>query len=85
MEDLSDLIQTIRQQKERMEHPSTYAEKLIVKLNYNKSMTNQEYLDLRDEINDFMKSDASEDDKRKVSQYTESLVMVCSAIEQKLL
>lgn len=85
MDNLSDLVQIARKQKEKIENPSSYAEELVVKLTTNGNMTHQECLDLRDEIDDFMKSDASEEDKKMVSQYTESLVMICSAIEQHLI
>ena len=85
MDNLSDLVQIARKQKEKIENPSSYAEELVVKLTTNGNMTHQECFDLRDEIDDFMKSDASEEDKKMVSQYTESLVMICSAIEQHLI
>ena len=45
--------------------------------------TDDEILNLRDDINSFFESDASEEDKEKLSQYTESLAMLVIAAQRR--
>lgn len=47
-------------------------------------LTNEEVLVLREEVRQFFTSDASDEDKRKLSGYTEALSMVCAAIDDGL-
>lgn len=65
--------------------PETEAEILIDRIIKEKKMTNEEYLLLMKDVQRFMKSDASEEDKRRVGGYTEMLGMICSAIEEGLM
>lgn len=46
-----------------------------------KNNTNQEWLKLRKEVQDFLQSDASEKDKNNLMGYSEQLVMICKGIE----
>lgn len=79
--DWSDFMKFIREQNERLDNPKTDAEKLRNKLMRN-CRTNEEYLALREELHSFMESDASEEDKKMVGGYAESLIMVCRAIDE---
>ena len=47
--------------------------------------TNEEYLKLQQDVRKFIASDASEEDKRAVRGYAESLCMICSTIRESLL
>ena len=58
------------------------AEDLFTRMHYLDDLTNQEILDLQQEIRDFFKSDEPEEDKEKLAGYTESLCMICSAIRE---
>ena len=68
----------------RLESPQTEAEKLIYRMTHGK-LTKDEYLNLEQDVKDFIASDASEEDKRAVGGYTESLSMICNAIREGLL
>ena len=59
---------------------SSEAEKLRYRL-MNGKKNKEEWLQLREDVRAFFKSDASEEDKRMLMGYTESLSMICSAIE----
>ena len=65
--------------------PETEAEILIDRIIKGKKMTNEEYLLLMKDVERFMESDASEEDKRRVGGYTEMLGMICSAIKEGLM
>lgn len=41
----------------------------------------EEWLQLREDVRNFFKSDAPEEDKEMLLGYTESMSMICSAIE----
>ena len=41
----------------------------------------EEWLQLREDVRAFFESDASEEDKKMLRGYTETLAMMCSAIE----
>lgn len=45
------------------------------------NMTNDEWLSLRKEVQDFLESDISESEKKLLSGYTEKLAMICKGIE----
>ena len=47
----------------------------------NGKKSKEEWLQLRSDVRAFFQSDASEEDKRMLMGYTESLSMICSAIE----
>ena len=86
--DLAKMREAIRTYNEKyhVDENSSYAEKLREKLTSNeRQLSKQEYLDLSKEIDAFFASDAPEEDKKMLSGYTESLLMICSAIEQGLI
>ncbi len=84
---ITDLVKVAKEQREKnvITGDSTYVEKLKAKLTQRSNLTNQECLDLQKEVNDFMRSNVSEEDKKMISGYTESLHMICSAIKEKKL
>ena len=70
---------------ERWNNPQTEAERLVYEMTHNnKGRTNQEWLDLQKEVREFLKT-ATEEDRKLIGGYTESLCMICSAIEEGLL
>lgn len=83
MADIKGLIKFIEEYKEKnkITENSSEADKLIARIQ-EKKYTKEEYFATEKEIEDFMKSDASESEKQKVrcSGYPESLYMICSAI-----
>ncbi|MBD5089347.1 MAG: hypothetical protein HDT30_11165 [Clostridiales bacterium] len=82
MSDMQELLKTIRLQKENQKKRSmTVAGKLKDRILKGKK-TNEEWLQLKKDVNDFFQSDASEEDKKMLGGYTESLNMICSAIEE---
>ena len=87
MSDLIELLDTIHKYNERMKitEDSSEAEKLRNRLMNLCNTPKDECLKLQNEISEFMQSDASEEDKKMVSGYTESLLMICNAINEGLL
>ena len=70
---------------ERWNNPQTEAERLVYEMTHNnKGRTNQEWLDLQKEVREFLKT-ATEEDRKLIGGYTESLCMICSAIKEGLL
>ena len=70
---------------ERWNNPQTEAKRLVYKMAGNKKRkTNQEWLDLQKEVREFLKT-ATEEDRKLIGGYTESLCMICSAIKEGLL
>ena len=66
----------------RCDNPQTEAERLVYEIMGNKKRkTNQEWLDLQEEVREFLKT-ATEEDRNLIGGYTESLSMICSAIEE---
>ena len=59
---------------------SSEAEKLRHRI-MNGKKSKDEWLQLRADVRSFFESDAPEKDKKMLSGYTETLVMICSAIE----
>lgn len=86
MGNLTELLSKINEYNEKysITSKSSEAEKLRYKLTTGKK-TKEELLQLREEVSSFMKSDASVSDKEMIKGYTESLSMICSAIEYNLL
>ena len=82
--DIHEFARFCREYVRRLENPQTEAEKLIYRMTHGKK-TNEEYLKLQQDVRKFIASDASEEDKRAVGGYTESLCMICSAIREGLL
>lgn len=70
-----------REYDRRWNNPQTEAEKLIYRMTHGKK-TNEEYLKLQNDVKKFIASDASDEDKKVVGEYTESLWMICSAIQE---
>lgn len=70
---------------ERWNNPQTEAERLVYEMAGNKKRkTNQEWLDLQKEVQEFLKT-ATEEDRKLIGGYTESLCMICSTIKEGLL
>jgi len=86
MERINKLLQVINEQNSKytITEESSVAERLRFEL-LQKGLSKQDCLELRQKIVDFMKSDAPDSDKEMIKGYTESLSMVCSAIEQNML
>lgn len=82
MADIKGLLKDIEEynKKYSINENSSEAEKLRYRL-MNGEKSKEEWLQLREEVRAFFKSDASEEDKRMLMGYTESLSMICSAIE----
>ncbi len=64
---------------------STQAEKLKEKIMSCGSRSKHEIIELHKEVEEFLKSDASEEDKNMVRGYTESLAIILDAIKKGLL
>ena len=82
--DIHEFAMYCKRMREKWENPQTEAEKLIYRMTHGKK-TNEEYLKLQQDVRKFIASDASEEDKRAVGGYTESLCMICNAIREGLL
>lgn len=83
--ELTEFIKIIKQYNNNVQinDDSSYAEKLKFKLTHRIQLTKQGYLDLLDEVNTFLKSDAPDEDKNLIRGYIEPLVMLCNAIREK--
>lgn len=81
MADINGLLKTIKEynKKYTITEDSSEADKLIAKIQA-KKYSEEDYFETEKAVSDFMKSDASEEDKQKVRGYTESLYMMISAI-----
>lgn len=82
MTDIKGLLKDIEEYNKKfaITENSSEAEKLRYRL-MNGKKNKEEWLQLREDVRAFFKSDASEEDKRMLMGYTESLSMICSAIE----
>lgn len=80
--DLSGLVNFCRKQRERWDNPRTEGEKLRNRIMFTDFKSNDEALELEKEVEAFFQSDASDEDKKLVGGYTESLTMICSAIRE---
>lgn len=83
MADIKGLLKVIDEynKKYTITENSSEADKLRYRL-MNGKKTKEEWLQLREEVRDFLQSDAPEKDKRMLLGYTESMSMICSAIEE---
>ena len=81
-----EFMKIVKERNEWQRHPEnwTEAERLRKRIFSKEKKSNEEWLQLRDEVRTFLKSDAPEEDKEMLRGYTESLAMICSAIEQGL-
>ena len=77
-----EFMKFVREKNEFQRHPEKWneAEKLRELIMSGKK-NKEEWLQLREEVRDFFESDAPEEDKGMLRGYTETLVMVCSAID----
>ena len=77
-----EFMKFVREKNEWQRHPEkwTEAETLRERIMSGKK-SKGEWLQLRADVRAFFQSDASEEDKRMLMGYTESLSMICSAIE----
>lgn len=77
-----EFMKFVRERNEWQRHPEkwTEAETLRERIMSGKK-SKEEWLQLRSDVRAFFQSDASEEDKRMLMGYTESLSMICSAIE----
>ena len=85
MNDIKDLLKFIREYEKKFQitEDSTKAEILRAKLLKSKiDLSEAEYLQLEIEVGEFLKSDASKEEKEMILGYTESLVMICNAIRE---
>lgn len=82
MADIKGLLKDIEEYNKKfaITENSSEAEKLRYRL-MNGKKNKEEWLQLREDVRAFFKSDASEEDKRMLMGYTESLSIICSAIE----
>ena len=82
MADIKGLLKDIEEYNKKfaITENSSEAEKLRYRL-MNGKKNKEEWLQLREDVRAFFKSDASEEDKRMLMGYTESLSMICTAIE----
>lgn len=81
-ESMRKLVQFCKEHKERWENPRTEGEKLRNRIMCTKFKSNDEVLELEKEVHAFFQSDASDEDKRRLVGYTETLAMICSAIRE---
>lgn len=81
-----EFMTIVRETNTKRQHPEnwTKVEHLINRIMGCGKLTNEEILVLREEVRQFFTSDASDEDKRKLSGYTEALSMVCAAIDDGL-
>ena len=81
-----EFMKIVKERNEWRRHPEnwTEAERLRERIISKEKKSNEEWLQLMDEVRAFLKSDAPEEDKEMIRGYTESLAMICSAIEQGL-
>ena len=77
-----EFMKIVREKNEWYKHLEkwTEAEKLRERIMSGKK-SKEEWLQLREDVRAFIASDAPEEDKAMLGGYTETLVMMCSAIE----
>ena len=78
-----EFIEIVREKNEWHRHPEnwTEAEKLRERIMSGKK-SKEEWVQLRKDVRKFLESDAPEEDKKMLKGYTETLSMVCLAIEE---
>lgn len=83
MSELHELLEDIKKHREKfgVTKNSSEADKLRNRIMTGKK-TNEEWLQLREDVVRFAQSNASKEDKKMLSGYTESLSMICSAIDE---
>lgn len=83
MADIKGLLEDIKEYNEKytITEESSEAEKLVARMQ-EKKYTREDFFEVEEAVKAFLKSDISEEDKRMVLGYTESLSMLCSAIRE---
>lgn len=78
-----EFMKKVRETNEKNRHPEcwTEAERLCHEI-MTQQKSKEDYFQLEKEVRDFLKSDASQDDKQMVIGYAESLSMICAAIRE---
>ncbi len=79
--DIHEFAMFCREFDRRWDNPQTETEKLIYRMTHGEK-TKDEYLKLENDVKKFISSNVSDEDKRKVGEYTESLSMICNAIRE---
>lgn len=82
-----EFMKVVRETNEKRKYPEnwTKVEHLINRIMGCGKLTNNEILVLRNDVREFFASNASDEEKRKLSGYTEALSMVCAAVDDGLL
>ena len=75
-----DFMKIVREYINRV--AETEVDKLIERILSRERKSKEELLQLEKDVRDFFRSDASDEDKRKLSGYTEGLSMICCAIRE---
>lgn len=79
---MQEFMKIVRACNERWEKPpATKAEELKNRI-LKSEKTNEDWLELKKDVLAFYQSDAPEEEKEMLGKYTETLNMVCSAIEE---
>ncbi len=78
-----EFMKIVRETNEKNNHPErwTEAERLCHEI-MTRQKNKEDYFRLEEEVQVFLQSDASQNDKQMVIGYTESLSMICSAIRE---
>ncbi len=79
--DLGSIAEGFRKREEDRE--KTEVGRLINRIMSNYVKTDDEWLQLREDVNAYLKTDPPEEDCRKLGGYTECLSMICSGIDLK--
>lgn len=81
-----EFMKIVREKNEWHSHPERWTEvEKIREQIITSGKSKDECLELREEVRRFLKSDASEEDKKMLLGYTELLQMACSTVEQDIL
>lgn len=71
--------------KDKIDNNSSRVDIFNYRLFHNQDYTKSDYLELKKDIENFIKNEATEEEKNELIKNTESLYMICSAIEQGLM
>ena len=78
-----EFMTIVRETNEKNSHPErwTEAERLCHGI-MTRQKSNEDYFRVEEAVKDFLRSDASEEEKQMVRGYAESLAMICAAIRE---
>lgn len=82
MSDMQEFMKIVRACNEKWGKPPTTKAEELKKRIFKSEKTNEDWLELKKDVLVFYQSDAPEEEKEMLSKYTETLNMVCSAIEE---